>query len=196
MPKNSISDILNNLTKSPGVYKFLDDSDNVIYIGKAKNLRNRVRSYFTGKKSDEKTRSLVTNIKDISIILVETESDALLLENNLIKKFKPKYNILLKDGKSYPWICIKNERFPRIFLTRKVINDGSDYFGPYTNIKTINTLLDLINNIYPIRKTNYNLNERTINDPQIKLSLRVLEKNGYFIILGFEKDDFFNSLLE
>jgi len=190
MPKNTISDILNNLTKSPGVYKFLDDSDNVIYIGKAKNLRNRVRSYFTGEKSDEKTRSLVTNIKDISIILVETESDALLLENNLIKKFKPKYNILLKDGKSYPWICIKNERFPRIFLTRKVINDGSDYFGPYTNIKTINTLLDLINNIYPIRKTNYNLNERTINDPQIKLSLRVLEKNGHFIILGFEKDDF------
>ena len=190
MPKNAISDILNNLTKSPGVYKFLDDSDNVIYVGKAKNLRNRVRSYFTGKKSDEKTRSLVTNIKDISIILVETESDALLLENNLIKKFKPKYNILLKDGKSYPWICIKNERFPRIFLTRKVINDGSDYFGPYTNIKTINTLLDLINNIYPIRKTNYNLNERIINDPQIKLSLRVLEKNGHFIILGFEKDDF------
>ena len=190
MPKNAISDILNNLTKSPGVYKFLDDSDNVIYVGKAKNLRNRVRSYFTGKKSDEKTRSLVTNIKDISIILVETESDALLLENNLIKKFKPKYNILLKDGKSYPWICIKNERFPRIFLTRKVINDGSDYFGPYTNIKTINTLLDLINNIYPIRKTNYNLNERIINNPQIKLSLRVLEKPGHFIILGFEKDDF------
>ena len=190
MPKNTISYILNNLTKSPGVYKFLDDSDNVIYVGKAKNLRNRVRSYFTGKKSDEKTRSLVTNIKDISIILVETESDALLLENNLIKKFKPKYNILLKDGKSYPWICIKNERFPRIFLTRKVINDGSDYFGPYTNIKTINTLLDLINNIYPIRKTNYNLNEKTINDPKIKLSLRVLEKNGHFIILGFEKDDF------
>ena len=190
MPKNAISDILNNLTRSPGVYKFLDDSDNVIYVGKAKNLRNRVRSYFTGKKSDEKTRSLVTNIKDISIILVETESDALLLENNLIKKFKPKYNILLKDGKSYPWICVKNERFPRVFLTRKVINDGSDYFGPYTNIKTINTLLDLINNIYPIRKTNYNLNERIINDPQIKLSLRVLEKNGHFIILGFEKDDF------
>ena len=190
MPKNKISNILNNLTKSPGVYKFLDEYDNVIYVGKAKNLRNRVRSYFTGKKSDEKTRSLVTKIKDISIILVGTESDALLLENNLIKKFKPKYNILLKDGKSYPWICIKNERFPRIFLTRKVINDGSDYFGPYTNIKTINTLLDLINNIYPIRKTNYNLNERIINDPQIKLSLRVLEKNGHFIILGFEKDDF------
>ncbi len=190
MPKNTISDILNNLTKSPGVYKFLDDSDNVIYVGKAKNLRNRVRSYFTGKKSDEKTRSLISNINDISVILVETESDALLLENNLIKKFKPKYNILLKDGKSYPWICIKNERFPRIFLTRKVINDGSDYFGPYTNIKTINTLLDLINNVYPIRKTNYNLNEKTINDSRIKLSLRVLEKNRHIIILGFEQDDF------
>ena len=190
MPKNSISDILKNITQSPGVYKFLDSSNNVIYIGKAKNLRNRVRSYFTGKKSDEKTRSLVSNINDISVILVETESDALLLENNLIKKFKPKYNILLKDGKSYPWICIKKERFPRIFLTRKIINDGSDYFGPYTNIKTINTLLDLINNIYPIRKTNYNLNQKIINDPQVKLSLRVLQKNGHFIILGFEKDDF------
>ena len=143
MPKNSISDILKNLTTSPGVYKFLDKSKTVIYVGKAKNLRNRVRSYFTGKKADEKTRSLVSNIHDISIILVETESDALLLENNLIKKFKPKYNILLKDGKSYPWICIKNERFPRVFLTRKVVKDGSEYFGPYTNIKTINTLESL-----------------------------------------------------
>ena len=195
MPKINIPDYLKNLTKSPGVYKFLDKSGNVIYVGKAKNLRNRVRSYFNSKHSDEKTKSLVSNIDDISIILVETESDALLLENNLIKKFKPKYNILLKDGKSYPWICIKNERFPRIFLTRKVINDGSEYFGPYTNIKTINTLLDLINNIYPIRKTNYNLPQKIINDSKIKLSLRVLEKNGHFIILGFEKDDFSASNL-
>ena len=195
MPKINFTDYLKNLTKSPGVYKFLDKSGNVIYVGKAKNLRNRVRSYFNSKHSDEKTKSLVSNIDDISIILVETESDALLLENNLIKKFKPKYNILLKDGKSYPWICIKNERFPRIFLTRKVINDGSEYFGPYTNIKTINTLLDLINNIYPIRKTNYNLPQKIINDSKIKLSLRVLEKNGHFIILGFEKDDFSASNL-
>ena len=195
MPKINIPDYLKNLTKSPGVYKFLDKSGNVIYVGKAKNLRNRVRSYFNSKHSDEKTKSLLSNIDDISIILVETESDALLLENNLIKKFKPKYNILLKDGKSYPWICIKNERFPRIFLTRKVINDGSEYFGPYTNIKTINTLLDLINNIYPIRKTNYNLPQKIINDSKIKLSLRVLEKNGHFIILGFEKDDFSASNL-
>lgn len=190
MPKNKFSDFLKNLTKSPGVYKFLDKSNNVIYIGKAKNLRNRVRSYFSTNHSDEKTKSLVSNINDISIILVETESDALLLENNLIKKFKPKYNILLKDGKSYPWICVKKERFPRIFLTRNVINDGSDYFGPYTNIKTINTLLDLVNNIYPIRKTNYNLSQKILDDQNIKLSLRVLEKNGHFIILGFEKDDF------
>ena len=200
MPKINIPDYLKNLTKSPGVYKFLDKSGNVIYVGKAKNLRNRVRSYFNTKHSDEKTKSLVSNIDDISIILVETESDALLLENNLIKKFKPKYNILLKDGKSYPWICIKNERFPRIFLTRKVINDGSEYFGPYTNIKTINTLLDLINNIYPIRKTNYNLPQKIINDSKIKLSLRVLEKNGHFIILGFEDiyrggDQDYNDLL-
>ena len=177
MPKNKFSDFLKNLTKSPGVYKFLDKSNNVIYIGKSKNLRNRVRSYFSTNHSDEKTKSLVSNINDISIILVETESDALLLENNLIKKFKPKYNILLKDGKSYPWICVKKERFPRIFLTRNVINDGSDYFGPYTNIKTINTLLDLVNNIYPIRKTNYNLSQKILDDQNIKLSLRVLEKN-------------------
>tara|TARA_B100000900_G_scaffold204403_1_gene173323 strand:- start:2144 stop:3964 length:1821 start_codon:yes stop_codon:yes gene_type:complete len=195
MPKNSISDILKNLTTSPGVYKFIDKSKTVIYVGKAKNLKNRVKSYFTGKKTDEKTKLLVSNINDISIILVDSESDALLLENNLIKKFKPKYNILLKDGKSYPWICVKKERFPRIFMTRKIINDGSDYYGPYTNIRTINTLLDLINNVYPIRKTNYNFSERIINDSTIKLSMRVLQKNGHFIILGFEKDDFSSSEL-
>ena len=189
MEKSPISEYLKNITTSPGVYKFLDKSDRVIYVGKAKNLKKRVRSYFTGKKSDEKTRSLVSNISSISVVLVDTESDALLLENNLIKKFKPKYNILLKDGKSYPWICIKNERFPRIFLTRKIINDGSEYFGPYTNIKTINTLLDLINNIYPIRKGNYNLNQKFISDLNNKISLRVLEKKSHFIILGFETEN-------
>ena len=189
MEKSTISEYLKNITTSPGVYKFLNKSDRVIYVGKAKNLKKRVRSYFTGKKSDEKTRSLVSNISRISVVLVDTESDALLLENNLIKKFKPKYNILLKDGKSYPWICIKNERFPRIFSTRKIINDGSEYFGPYTNIKTINTLLDLINNIYPSRKGNYNLNQKFINDLNNKISLRVLEKKSHFIILGFETEN-------
>ena len=189
MEKSPISEYLKNITTSPGVYKFLNNKDRVIYVGKAKNLKKRVRSYFTGKKSDEKTRSLVSNISRISVVLVDTESDALLLENNLIKKFKPKYNILLKDGKSYPWICIKNERFPRIFSTRKIINDGSEYFGPYTNIKTINTLLDLINNIYPIRKGNYNLNQKFIDDLNNKISLRVLEKKSHFIILGFESEN-------
>ena len=189
MEKSPISEYLKNITTSPGVYKFLNNKDRVIYVGKAKNLKKRVRSYFTGKKSDEKTRSLVSNISRISVVLVDTESDALLLENNLIKKFKPKYNILLKDGKSYPWICIKNERFPRIFSTRKIINDGSEYFGPYTNIKTINTLLDLINNIYPIRKGNYNLNQKFINDLNNKISSRVLEKKSHFIILGFETEN-------
>jgi excinuclease ABC subunit C len=189
MEKSPISEYLKNITTSPGVYKFLNNKDRVIYVGKAKNLKKRVRSYFTGKKSDEKTRSLVSNISRISVVLVDTESDALLLENNLIKKFKPKYNILLKDGKSYPWICIKNERFPRIFSTRKIINDGSEYFGPYTNIKTINTLLDLINNIYPIRNGNYNLNQKFINDLNNKISLRVLEKKSHFIILGFETEN-------
>ncbi len=189
MMNNHISEKLNNISSSPGVYKFFDKSNNVIYIGKAKNLYKRVRSYFTGYKSDEKTRTLVSKINDVSIIIVKTETDALLLENNLIKKFKPKYNILLKDGKSYPWICVKNERFPRVFQTRKVIADGSDYYGPFTNKNTVNTLLQLIHTLFPIRISNYNLNENFINDKKNKLSLRVLNKNGHFILLGFEKED-------
>ena len=162
MPKINLTDYLKNLTKSPGVYKFLDKSGNVIYVGKAKNLRNRVRSYFNSKHSDEKTKSLVSNIDDISIILVETESDALLLENNLIKKYQPKYNVLLKDDKSYPWVCIKNERFPRVFITRRVIKDGSEYFGPYSNVRVANTIISLIKSIYPIRTENYNFSQRQI----------------------------------
>ena len=120
MMNNHISEKLNNISSSPGVYKFFDKSNNVIYIGKAKNLYKRVRSYFTGYKSDEKTRTLVSKINDVSIIMVKTETDALLLENNLIKKFKPKYNILLKDGKSYPWICVKNERFLGFFKPERL----------------------------------------------------------------------------
>mgnify|MGYP001983379187 CR=1 FL=1 len=182
--------MLKIIPELPGVYQFLNKDKKIIYVGKAINLKKRVKSYFQKNIKSRKTINLVKNIDSIEHVTVQSESDALLLENSLIKKNQPKYNILLRDDKTYPWICIKNERFPRVFLTRKVINDGSDYFGPYTNIKTINTLLDLINNIYPIRKTNYNLNEKTINDSQIKLSLRVLEKNGHFIILGFEKSDF------
>ena len=186
MINDHLNDLIKDLPHKPGVYKFLNSSNKIIYIGKAKDLKKRVSSYFNRSIKDEKTNTLVSKINSFSIILVKSETDALLLENNLIKKFKPKYNILLKDGKSYPWICVKNERFPRIFLTRKVIDDGSGYFGPYTNIKTAYTLLELIDNLFPIRKSNYNFSEKIINDPKNTFYLNVLRKKGHFIITGFD----------
>ncbi len=189
MDTKSLKDFSKTLPKSAGVYQFFDSKDNIIYIGKAKNLKKRVASYFSKQSHTGKTRKLISSIYLIKYIVVQTESDALLLENNLIKKHKPKYNIQLKDGKSYPWICIKNERFPRIFLTRKIINDGSEYYGPYTSIKTVNTLLDLINNLFPIRLNNYNLTSTKINNPNNELSLRLFKKNGHSIILGFNIGD-------
>ena len=189
MINDHLKDLIKDLPHKPGVYKFLNSSNKIIYIGKAKNLKKRVSSYFNRSIKDEKTNTLVSKINSFSIVLVESETDALLLENNLIKKFKPKYNILLKDGKSYPWICVKNERFPRIFLTRKVINDGSSYYGPYTNIKTAYTLLELIDNLFPIRKSNYNFSEKIINDPKNTFYLNVLRKKGHFIITGFEMEN-------
>jgi len=189
MDIKSLKIISNNLPNTPGVYQFFDSKNNIIYIGKAKNLKKRVNSYFSNKNHTGKTNKLVNNISYIKHILVKTESDAFLLENNLIKKYKPKYNIQLKDDKSYPWICIKNERFPRLFITRKLIHDGSEYYGPYTSIKTINTLLGLIKNLFPIRTNNYNLSEKKINDKRNNLSLRLFRKNGHSIILGFNMKD-------
>jgi len=148
------------LPDSPGVYQYFDKNDVIIYIGKAKNLKKRVSSYFTKNHDNAKTRILVKQIISIKHIVVGSETDALLLENNLIKKYKPKYNILLKDDKSYPWICIKKERFPRVFLTRRVIKDGSEYFGPYTSLKTVRVLLDLIKELYSIRTCNYDLSKQ------------------------------------
>ena len=185
MDIESLKIISKNLPSNPGVYQFFDSKNNIIYIGKAKNLKKRVNSYFSKHNHTGKTNKLISNISFIKHILVKTESDALLLENNLIKKYKPKYNIQLKDGKSYPWLCIKNERFPRVIITRKLIHDGSEYYGPYTSIKTINTLLDLINNLFPIRLSNYNLTEKKINDKKNRLSLRLYRKDGHSIILGF-----------
>ena len=186
MINDHLKNLIKNLPHKPGVYKFFNRSNKIIYIGKAKDLKKRVSSYFNRSIKDEKTNTLVSKINTFSIVLVKSETDALLLENNLIKKFKPKYNILLKDGKSYPWICVKNERFPRIFLTRKVIDDGSSYFGPYTNIKTAYTLLELIDNLFPIRKSNYNFSEKIINDPKNTFYMNVLRKKGHFIITGFD----------
>ena len=165
------------LPDSPGVYQYFDKNDVIIYIGKAKNLKKRVSSYFTKNHDNAKTRILVKQIISIKHIVVGSETDALLLENNLIKKYKPKYNILLKDDKSYPWICIKKERFPRVFLTRRVIKDGSEYFGPYTSLKTVRVLLDLIKELYSIRTCNYDLSKQKINEGKYKVCLEYHLKN-------------------
>lgn len=159
------------LPNTPGVYQYFDKNGTIIYVGKAINLKKRVSSYFTKKHDDGKTRMLVSKIVDIKHIVVATETDALLLENNLIKKYKPKYNVLLKDDKSYPWICIKKERFPRIFVTRKMIKDGSDYFGPYTSVKTAYALLDLIKELYQIRSCMFDLSPENINTGKFKVCL-------------------------
>ena len=162
---------ISTLPNSPGVYQFYDAEDKILYVGKAKNLKKRVSSYFTKNHEYGKTRILVKKIVRIRHIVVSTESDALLLENNLIKKYRPRYNVLLKDDKSYPWICIKKERFPRIFPTRKIIKDGSEYFGPYTSMGTVKTLLDLIRNIYPIRTCTYDLSKEKIAAGKYKVCL-------------------------
>jgi excinuclease ABC subunit C len=168
---------LKTLPDSPGVYQYFDKNEVVIYVGKAKNLKKRVTSYFTKNHENAKTRILVKQIINIKHIVVNTETDALLLENNLIKKYKPKYNILLKDDKSYPWICIKKERFPRVFMTRRVIKDGSEYFGPYTSIKTVRVLLDLIKELYAIRTCKYDLSQQNINEGKYKVCLEYHLKN-------------------
>ena len=162
---------IKTLPDSPGVYQYFDAKGQVIYVGKAKNLKKRVNSYFTKQHLNNRTRMLVKNIIKVEHIVVGTEMDALLLENNLIKKYQPKYNVLLKDDKSYPWICIKKEPFPRVFPTRKIIKDGSEYFGPYTSMKTVRTLLDLIKGIYPLRTCNYDLDPKKIAEHKYKLCL-------------------------
>lgn len=162
---------LATLPNNPGVYQFYDKEQVILYIGKAKNLKKRVSSYFTKKHEYGKTRVLVKKIVYIKHIVVPTESDALLLENNLIKKYQPRYNVMLKDDKSYPWICIKNERFPRIFPTRRLIKDGSEYYGPYTSMHTVKTLLDLIKSVYPLRTCKYDLSKEKIQASKYKICL-------------------------
>jgi excinuclease ABC subunit C len=171
MPHVTVEIQLSSLPDSPGVYQFYDSDDKILYVGKAKSLKKRVSSYFTKNHEYGKTRVMVKKIRRIHHIVVPTESDALLLENNLIKKHRPRYNVLLKDDKSYPWICIKNERFPRIFPTRKLIKDGSEYFGPYTSMKTVRTLLDLIKSVYPLRTCNYDLSQEKIESGKYKVCL-------------------------
>ncbi|MFO7924446.1 MAG: excinuclease ABC subunit UvrC [Bacteroidales bacterium] len=163
---------VNALPALPGVYLFLDSENRIIYTGKAKNLKKRVSSYFFKKKFDNnKLRILVKQIRQIDHIVVETESDALLLENNLIKEYKPRYNVLLKDDKSFPYICIKNEPFPRVFTTRNPVKDGSLYYGPYTSVYMVRTILELLRQLYPLRNCKYHLSEKNINSGKFKVCL-------------------------
>ena len=168
---------IKSLPNSPGVYQYFDKEDKILYVGKAKNLKKRVASYFNKNQENGKTRVLVKKIASIKHIVVETETDALLLENNLIKKYQPRYNVLLKDDKTYPWICIKKEPFPRVFLTRNVYKDGSEYYGPYTSVRTVRALLSLIKELYPLRTCAYNLSKQNIENKKYKICLEYHIKN-------------------
>ena len=168
---------LKTLPNSPGVYQYFDKDDTILYVGKAKNLKKRVASYFTKNHEYGKTRILVKKIASIKHIVVATETDALLLENNLIKKYQPRYNVMLKDDKTYPWICIKKEAFPRIFLTRNIIKDGSEYYGPYTSVRTVKALLSLIKELYPLRSCAYDLSKKNIEGKKYKVCLEYHIKN-------------------
>ncbi len=187
---------LKTLPNSPGVYQYFDKNDAIIYVGKAKNLKKRVTSYFTKNHENGKTRVLVKKIVRIKHIVVNTETDALLLENNLIKKYKPRYNVLLKDDKSYPWLCIKKERFPRVFMTRRVIKDGSEYFGPYTSVRTVKVLLGLIKELYPLRTCNYDLSQKNINESKYKVCLEYHLKNCKGPCEGLETASHYNDSIK
>ena len=159
------------LPSSPGVYQYYDKAGKILYVGKAKNLKKRVSSYFNKKHDSHRIAVMVKKIKTIKHIVVNSETDALLLENNLIKKYQPRFNVMLKDDKTYPWICIKNERFPRVFPTRRLIKDGSEYYGPYTSFKTVNTLLELIRGLYQLRTCNFDLSKQKIEQGKYKVCL-------------------------
>ena len=169
--------IVQNLPEGPGIYQYLNSEGTIIYVGKAKNLKRRVSSYFNREHEPGKTRVLVSKIADIRYIIVNSEEDALLLENNLIKKYKPRYNVLLKDDKTYPSICVQNEYFPRVFKTRKIIRNGSSYYGPYSHLPSMYALLDLIKHLYPLRTCNLNLTPENIRNGKFNVCLEYHIKN-------------------
>lgn len=190
-----IKSLLSVIPGKPGVYQYFDNKGNLIYVGKAKNLKKRVSSYFTGTNYG-KTKILVSKIAEIKHIIVDSESDALLLENNLIKKYQPRYNIMLKDDKTFPWICIKNEPFPRVFSTRNIINDGSDYFGPYTTGGMVKTLLELLKNLYPLRTCSYKLTSENIKKRKIKVCLEYHLGNCKGPCEGLQSEEKYEKLIK
>jgi excinuclease ABC subunit C len=163
----NFSHIATSIPVNPGIYKYFDQQNHLLYVGKAKNLRKRVASYFSKTVNSNKTLELVQRIHHIEFTIVDNEQDAFLLENNLIKEFQPKYNILLKDGKSYPFIVIKNEPFPRIFFTRRILHDGSTYLGPYTSVQNVRELLDFIKQNIPLRNCSLTLSDKNIEKKKV-----------------------------
>jgi excinuclease ABC subunit C len=190
MNTDDFKKIAASLPKQPGIYKFKDTSGTILYVGKAKNLKNRLSSYFGNKKHQAyKTKVLVKNSDHIEFTIVETEQDALLLENTLIKKYQPRYNVMLKDGKSYTYLCIKKERFPRVFFTRNVIRDGSTYFGPYTSKFRAKIIFELLKKLFPLRTCTYNLSEENIKNEKFKVCLEYHIKNCMGPCQGYESEE-------
>lgn len=186
--------MLPTLPKEPGVYRFISKDDVILYVGKAKVLKNRIASYFTSQKQQKnKTRTMVKNATRLEFTIVETESDALLLENTLIKRFQPRYNVMLKDDKSYSYISVKNERFPRVFITRRVIKDGSNYYGPYTSKNRLKIVLDLIKTLFPLRTCNLALTEKNIENDKFKVCLEYHIKNCMGACVGEETEEEYND---
>ncbi|MCT4622735.1 MAG: excinuclease ABC subunit UvrC [Schleiferiaceae bacterium] len=183
------------LPEEPGVYQFFDESDTIIYVGKAKRLKRRVSSYFNKVHDNAKTNIMVRKIIDIKHIVVDSEEDALLLENNLIKKHQPRYNVLLKDDKSYPWICIKKESFPRVFVTRNLVKDGSEYFGPYTSVKMVRALMDMIRSLYKLRTCNLKLSKDGIQEGKFKVCLEYHIGNCNAPCIGKENEESYNEVI-
>lgn len=181
--------IVSNLPEGPGIYQYLNAEGTIIYVGKAKNLKRRVSSYFNREHEPGKTRVLVSKIADIRYIVVNSEEDALLLENNLIKKYKPRYNVLLKDDKTYPSICVQNEYFPRVFKTRRIIRNGSSYYGPYSHVPSMYAVLDLIKHLYPLRTCNLNLTPENIRSGKFKVCLQYHIKNCAGPCVGLQSQE-------
>ncbi|KAA6339953.1 UvrABC system protein C [termite gut metagenome] len=184
-----LKEIVANLPEKPGIYQYLNTENTIIYVGKAKNLKRRVYSYFSKEHENGKTKVLVSKIADIQYIVVNTEEDALLLENNLIKKHKPRYNVLLKDDKTYPSICIQNEEFPRIFKTRKIIRNGSFYYGPYSHVPSMYGVLDLIRHLYPIRTCKLKLSPENIQTGKFNVCLEYHIKNCTGPCIGLQSHE-------
>ncbi len=197
MTDKDFKEIQAKIPRQPGVYRFLDEDDVILYVGKAKSLRNRLTSYFGSTKNKAyKTRKMVQHASRIEFTIVETEADALLLENTLIKKFQPRYNVLMKDGKNYTYIVIKKEPFPRVFFTRRLIRDGSTYFGPYTSKHRVNIILDIIKKLFQLRTCFLPLSEKNIAQDKFKVCLEYHIKNCAGPCIGLESEEIYNDKIQ